>query len=154
VTRKNCLLSASCHLSLVTLFWLKYMQVDIQRAKRIMLRGLRLRCPACGQGPLFKSMFKMHDECSHCGMVFMREQGYFIGAIYVNVIVTESLIFLVYLICLLTLPAADQTIYTILFVLALIIPLLFNRHARSIWLSFDYIMDPPKEPAPKTKYLG
>ena len=87
-------------------------------------------------------------------MVFMREQGYFIGAIYVNVIVTESLIFLAYLVCLLTLPAADQTIYTVLFALALIIPLIFNRHARSIWLSFDYIMDPPKEHRPKTKYLG
>ena len=117
-------------------------------------RGLRLRCPACGQGVLFQSMFKMHDECSHCGMVFMREQGYFIGAIYVNVIVTESLIFLAYLICLFMLPAADQTIYTVLFVLALIIPLVFYRHARSIWLSFDYIMDPPKGHSPKNKYLG
>jgi uncharacterized protein (DUF983 family) len=127
--------------------------MDIQRAKRIMLRGLRLRCPACGQSSLFKSMFKMHDECSHCGMVFMREQGYFIGAIYVNVIVTETLIFLAYLVCLLTLPAADQTVYTILFVLALVIPLAFNRHARSIWLSFDYIIDPPKEHSSRTKYL-
>lgn len=118
-----------------------------------MLRGLRLRCPRCGEGRLFKSMFEMHRECSHCGMVFMREQGYFIGAIYVNVIATEGLIFFTYLICLLMLPAADQIIYTILFVLALIIPLLFNRHARSIWLSFDYIIDPPEEHSSETKYL-
>jgi hypothetical protein len=95
----------------------------------------------------------MNDRCSHCGMVFMREQGYFIGAIYVNVIVTESVIFFTYLICLLMLPAADQTIYTILFLLALVIPLIFNRHARSIWLSFDYIMDPPKERPPGTESL-
>jgi uncharacterized protein (DUF983 family) len=126
--------------------------MDIRRAKRIMLRGLMLRCPACGQTPLFQSLFKMHTECSHCGMVFMREQGYFIGAIYVNVIVTEGLIFFTYLICLLTLPAANNTIYTILFVLALVIPLLFYRHARSIWLSFDYVIDPPKERPPDTKY--
>ena len=117
-----------------------------------MLRGLMLRCPACGQTPLFQSLFKMHKECSHCGMVFMREQGYFIGAIYVNVIVTEGLIFFTYLICLLTLPSANDTIYTILFALALIIPLIFYRHARSIWLSFDYIIDPPKERSSDTKY--
>lgn len=86
-------------------------------------------------------------------MVFMREQGYFIGAIYVNVIVTEGLIFFTYLICLLTLPSVDQTIYTLLFVLALLIPLAFNRHARSIWLSFDYIIDPPKERPSRTDYL-
>jgi uncharacterized protein (DUF983 family) len=116
-----------------------------------MWRGLRLRCPACGEGPLFQSLFKMNLECSHCGMVFMREQGYFIGAIYVNVIVTESLIFFTYLACLLLLPAADQTIYTILFAMALIIPLLLNRHARSIWLSFDYIFDPPEDHRHGTK---
>ncbi|HVG20714.1 MAG TPA: DUF983 domain-containing protein [Blastocatellia bacterium] len=127
--------------------------MDIKRARRIMLRGLRLRCPACGQARLFKSLFKMHEECPHCGMVFMREQGYFIGAIYVNVIVTEGLIFFTYLICLLTLPAANQTVYTILFALALIIPLIFYRHARSIWLSFDYIVDPPKEHSSGGKYF-
>ena len=118
-----------------------------------MARGLRLRCPACGQGSLFRSMFKMNDECEHCGMVFMREQGYFIGAIYVNVIVTESLIFLTYLICLLLMPMGE-TMYAFLFALALIIPLIFNRHARSIWLSFDYIMDPPEKHSPKAKHLG
>jgi uncharacterized protein (DUF983 family) len=118
-----------------------------------MLRGLKLRCPACGQGLLFQSMFKMYNECSHCGMVFMREQGYFIGAIYVNVIVTEGLIFFTYLICMLTMPSVGQSVYIILFILALIIPLVFNRHARSIWLSFDYIMDPPKDRSSETKYL-
>ena len=118
-----------------------------------MARGVRLRCPACGEGALFQSLFKMHDRCPNCGMVFMREQGYFIGAIYVNVIVTEGLIFLTYLICLITRPADDRTVYTVLFVLALVIPLLFYRHARSIWLSFDYVMDPPEEKPPQTNYL-
>src|SRR5256885_2868347 len=98
--------------------------MDIQRAKRIMLRGLKLRCPACGEGRLYKSIFKMNRDCSHCGLVFAREQGYFVGAIYVNVIVTESLIFFTYLVSLLVLPAADSTIYNILFVLALTVPLL------------------------------
>lgn len=118
-----------------------------------MLRGLRLRCPACGEGQLFKSMFKMYEQCSHCGMVFMREQGYFIGAIYVNVIVTEGLIFFTYLICLLALPAVNQAVYTILFALALVVPLVFYRHARSLWLSFDYMVDPPENHSSETKYL-
>jgi hypothetical protein len=33
----------------------------------------------------------------------------------------------------------------------LIIPLLLNRHARSIWLSFDYIFDPPEDHRHGTK---
>ena len=78
-------------------------------------------------------------------MVFAREQGYFIGAIYVNVIATESLIFFTYLLSLLVLPITDPTIYVVLLVMALILPLAFFRHARSIWLSFDYVIDPPKD---------
>jgi hypothetical protein len=77
-------------------------------------------------------------------MIFAREQGYFIGAIYVNVIATESLIFFTYLLSLLILPAVGPTLYVVLFVMAVMLPIAFYRHARSIWLSFDYVVDPPK----------
>ena len=110
-----------------------------------MLRGLRLRCPACGEGSLYESLFKMNKECPSCSMVFAREQGYFIGAVYVNVIATESLIFGAYLVSLLTLSAYSDFLYAILFALAVLLPLAFYRHARSIWLSFDYVIDPPEE---------
>jgi hypothetical protein len=30
-----------------------------------------------------------------------------------------------------------------LFALALVLPILFNRHARSLWLSLDHLLDPP-----------
>lgn len=76
-------------------------------------------------------------------MVLAREQGYFIGAIYVNVIATESLIFFAYLLSLLVLPASDTLLYAVLFGLALVLPVGFYHHARSIWLSFDYLIDPP-----------
>ncbi|HST21402.1 MAG TPA: DUF983 domain-containing protein, partial [Blastocatellia bacterium] len=122
----------------------KILTMDIARTRRIMLRGLKLRCPACGKGRVYRSLLKMNDECPYCHMVFAREQGYFIGAIYVNVIATESLIFFTYLLSLLVLPIADPTIYVVLLVMALILPLAFFRHARSIWLSFDYVIDPPK----------
>ena len=78
-------------------------------------------------------------------MVFAREQGYFIGAIYVNVIATESLIFTAYLISLLTLSAISSFFFGFLLTLAVLLPLAFHHHARSIWLSFDYVIDPPEE---------
>ena len=88
----------------------------------------------------------MNASCSFCDLVFQREQGYFIGAIYVNVIATESLIFFAYLASLVVIPAADTSVYTVLFAMALVLPILFYRHARSLWLSFDYIIDPPQKP--------
>ena len=32
------------------------------------LRGLRERCPACGQGKLFRAYLKPVDACASCGM--------------------------------------------------------------------------------------
>jgi hypothetical protein len=90
----------------------------------------------------------MNAVCSFCDLVFQREQGYFIGAIYVNVIATESLIFFAYLASLLVLPAGDTSIFTVLFTMALVLPIVFYHHARSLWLSFDYIIDPPDSPSP------
>lgn len=31
-------------------------------------RGLRLRCPACGDGPLFARYLKLHPRCERCGL--------------------------------------------------------------------------------------
>jgi hypothetical protein len=76
-------------------------------------------------------------------MLFYREQGYFVGSIYVNVIFTEAIIVLAFIVCLLILPAGDERIYKVLLALAFTIPLVFYRHARSLWLCFDYLIDPP-----------
>ena len=37
-------------------------------------RGLRKRCPHCGEGPLF-SGWSHHEHCSVCGLVFVRSPG-------------------------------------------------------------------------------
>ncbi|HEY7911564.1 MAG TPA: hypothetical protein VIG62_06595, partial [Blastocatellia bacterium] len=60
------------------------------------------------------------------------------------VMATEGIIFITYLALILFFPAADSKIFTILFVLAVLLPILFYRHARSLWLSFDYLIDPPE----------
>ncbi len=114
-----------------------------RKINRILLRGLRLKCPACGKGSLFRSGFAVNESCPCCSMIFLREQGYFIGALYINIAATELLIGFVYLLALLAVKIADDIIYPALFALALILPILFYRHARSFWLSLDYLIDPP-----------
>ena len=120
-------------------------EVDTGRAKRIVVRGLRLRCPNCGLGPLYATMLRMHASCDYCDLVFEREQGYFIGAIYINIIATESTLFLTLLIYGLITGTINQQILTILFVLAIVMPLIFFRHSRSLWLSIDHILNPEKQ---------
>ena len=50
----------------------------------ILLRGLKLRCPCCGHGRLFKTALRMHDHCSACDEKFEREPGQWFGAVYIN----------------------------------------------------------------------
>ncbi|MBL6953590.1 MAG: DUF983 domain-containing protein [Alphaproteobacteria bacterium] len=33
-----------------------------------MLRGVRMRCPACGQGSVYGRFLKVRDDCASCGL--------------------------------------------------------------------------------------
>lgn len=86
----------------------------------------------------------MNAYCEHCGLVYEREQGYFVGAIYINVIATESLLLGTLLGYGLITGSISQTILNILIALAIIMPLLFYHHSRSLWLCLDHILNPRK----------
>jgi uncharacterized protein (DUF983 family) len=38
-------------------------------------RGLRRRCPRCGEGALFQRFLKTHDRCSECNLLYQRDYG-------------------------------------------------------------------------------
>jgi uncharacterized protein (DUF983 family) len=40
-----------------------------------LLRGLRRRCPRCGEGPLFAGWNRLHEHCPVCGLEFERRVG-------------------------------------------------------------------------------
>ena len=44
------------------------MQADEERdTRKAMLRGLRLRCPSCGEGKVLSGYLKVKDTCDCCG---------------------------------------------------------------------------------------
>ena len=57
-----------------------------------MLRGLRLLCPRCGRGRIFRGWFAMNERCAACGRKFDRAPGYMLGSIYINYGVTALLV--------------------------------------------------------------
>ena len=119
--------------------------MDSGRAKRILVRGLKLRCPDCGLGRLYRSPFHMNARCEYCDLVYEREQGYFVGAIYINVIGTESLLLGTLLVYALITANISQNLLTGLIVLALTLPLLFFHHSRSLWMAVDHILNPTEK---------
>jgi len=104
-------------------------------------RALRLRCPRCGRTRLFAGWFRMRDTCAACGLRYEREQGYFVGAIYVNYLLTAALGLggVLLLDGILGLSLAQQLALAI--PCMLLAPLLFFRHARSLWLAIGYLVE-------------
>jgi uncharacterized protein (DUF983 family) len=41
----------------------------------ILRRGLRRRCPRCGEGPLFRRGVEFHQRCSECHLLYQRNYG-------------------------------------------------------------------------------
>ena len=103
-------------------------------------RSLKLRCPACGKGSIVGRLFHVNERCIACGVIFKREEGFFVGAIMANVIATEAIILLAYFICLF-LISNEQTMLTILFVVGIIFPLAFYHHAWALWLGMDHLIE-------------
>ena len=107
--------------------------------------GLRLRCPRCGTGRLYSKPFRMRDHCSHCSLKFEREQGYFIGAIYINYIATVAIAVPGFFVldAFTNVTVNQQLAFWIPF--AVIFPLLFFHHSRSLWLVLDHFFNPEKQ---------
>lgn len=107
--------------------------------------ALRLRCPRCGVGRLYAKAFKMHSNCAHCDLKFEREQGYFIGAIYINYAATVAIavpgFFLLDAFATITI---DQQL-SLWVPFAVIFPLLFFHHSRSLWLVMDHFFNPTQQ---------
>src|SRR6266478_2601415 len=80
----------------------------------LLKRGLRQRCPVCGRGKIFKGWFKTYERCPACNFAFEREPGYYTGAMAVNLGAT----------------------------LPFLLPLLFYRPTKSLWMSLDHFFHP------------
>ena len=107
---------------------------------RALGRGLLLRCPRCGEGRLFSGWFSMNPQCSVCSLNFGREQGYYVGAMYVNYGLTTAIGLAAGLLLLDRVPL--KVLLGSLGVFGIVFPLAFFRHSRSLWLACEqYIVD-------------
>ena len=108
----------------------------------LLFRGLRLRCPACGQGDLFRGWLAMNDPCEKCGRKFDREPGYLLGSIYFNYGVTSLLVVVIYFSLYFSQTMSNNGRLITLGAFSLLFPLWFFRYARALWIAFDEQFDP------------
>ena len=92
----------------------------------------------------------MHDACTNCGTPFIREGGFFLGAIYFNYGLTALIVALGYPLLVFTRTLSPQTALPLGLAFTVLFPLLIFRHARSLWLGFDEFIDPHGKELPPT----
>ena len=106
-----------------------------------LLRCLLLRCPACGLASIVLRPFQIKDRCPACGVLFKREEGFFVGAIAINVVTTEAVILLIYVAGVLVAGFDFQAMLAALLAAAALFPVAFYHHSWSLWLAADHLIE-------------
>ena len=98
----------------------------------------RQLCPRCRRGRIFRGATTMNEACPVCGLVFEREEGYFLGAMYISyglgIVILVPLFFVLQWL----LPDWSGILVSALAALPYLAlsPLVF-RYSRVLWIYFD-----------------
>jgi uncharacterized protein (DUF983 family) len=114
---------------------------------------LRLACPACGRGRLFRRYFVRAERCSKCGHEYERENGYWVGGAEVHMFFSYGLSVLI-CVPILIVFGSSTAIQCALIAGHVILSLLLFRYARAVFLAIDYRLDPVRPPADGDGGLG
>jgi len=96
----------------------------------------------------------MLPRCPECGLSYFPEQGYYVGAMIINYIVTTACVVTIFLLSLLgrdftTLSTNSKILLWMGF--AITLSLLLVRHSYSLWLGIDFWVKPRQPDAPGGK---
>ena len=117
--------------------------------RRLLRRGILRRCPLCGSGDVFESFFQVRDRCPRCNFPLQREEGHWLGAVGINMIVTLGLLFVTMLVAFLLTIEERRAVLVLVpcFLVASITPVLFFGSSHTGWSAIELAMDPlePKD---------
>jgi uncharacterized protein (DUF983 family) len=106
---------------------------------QILWWGATRRCPRCGAGHLFRGWFTIVDDCPRCGLHFEREEGYWAGALAINIGVTAA-VFAIVFVAILVLTVPDVPVaesLAILVPLMIVVPIAYYPFSKTVWMAVD-----------------
>jgi uncharacterized protein (DUF983 family) len=108
------------------------------RRSNLIVAFLRGLCPRCRTGKIFRGIVAMNDPCPNCGLLFQREEGYFLGAMYVSYFLSMAVYLVLHVVW--SLVRSDWFSYTTM-LLAMasflpFVPALF-RYSRVLWIYLE-----------------
>ena len=114
-----------------------------RRAGVLVGRALTHRCPYCGRDNIFAGWWSLRERCPHCGVSFEREEGYFLGAYAINLIVAELLGLAILVVILLRADLSVLQLQVLGVALMVGLPLLGFPYSRTLWMALDFLLHPP-----------
>jgi uncharacterized protein (DUF983 family) len=111
-----------------------------------------MRCPNCGARSLFRRLLGMNERCFRCGLLFEREEGFFLGAMVFNYTLTALIAGVVPCVILLAglayAPLSQQIeLFAAAVAAGATLPFLLYRPSKSLWLMTYYAVLPGDLPA-------
>jgi uncharacterized protein (DUF983 family) len=119
--------------------------MSIRRALKLLGRGIRLRCPNCGEGHLLLSWFRLRPNCPVCGLRTDRgEEDFFLGGMMWNIVFSEGVLLVMgILVGIATWPDVPWTLMQWVGVaLMAITPFLLYPFSLGFWLANDIWIRP------------
>jgi uncharacterized protein (DUF983 family) len=106
---------------------------------RMLWWGFTKRCPRCGSGHLFRRWFTIVEQCPRCGLRFEREEGYWAGALAINIGAAIAVFVLVFVVGI-ALTAPDIPVVELLAVLIplmILVPIVYYPFSKTLWMAVD-----------------
>ncbi len=108
-------------------------------------RAVRRHCPYCGAPGIFSSWFALQERCPACRTLFAYEDGYFLGAYALNLVVTELVAVGLTLWLLATTDLSVLALQVTGVTLAVLLPIIFYPVAVCLWMVIDLVAHPPNQ---------
>ncbi len=111
-------------------------------AATVLLRGLRKRCPRCGDRRIFVSRLRLRDRCPRCDLRFEQQEGGFLGAMAINYSV-GVVVWICVLVFVLILTVPDVPVVPLLGASAaifVVMPLLFYPRSKGLWGAIEFLV--------------
>ena len=110
-------------------------------------------CPRCHQESMYidgnpyhlTKVYKMHDQCSHCGLRYKIEPSFFYGAMYVSYALGVAFSVAAFVISYLLFKTSLKTSFLAIIATLVIFMPVIMRLSRNIWINFFISYDKDRD---------
>ena len=115
------------------------MQDVWQVADKLWVSGVRLCCPNCSEGRVFKHLFKIERECDTCHVKFERMDGESIGGMAITMAIVPPLSIAGYFLTVALFDISFWANVTLWTAFIVVVCTWIYRHSRAAWVAISYL---------------